>query len=34
MEKTILEQILFDEHQHWEAFKKKYGARAGVLETV
>mgnify|MGYP002422897838 FL=1 len=27
MEKNILKQILFDEHQHWEAFKKKYGAR-------
>ncbi|WP_176458960.1 transposase zinc-binding domain-containing protein [Caldifermentibacillus hisashii] len=22
-----MKQILFDEHQHWEAFKKKYGAR-------
>ncbi|WP_422674094.1 IS91 family transposase [Caldifermentibacillus hisashii] len=27
MEKNILKQILFDEHQHWEAFKKKYGTR-------
>jgi hypothetical protein len=34
MEKNILKQILFDEHQHWEAFKKKYGASAGVLKTV
>ncbi|UZH05460.1 transposase zinc-binding domain-containing protein [Heyndrickxia coagulans] len=22
-----MKQILFDEHQHWEDFKKKYGAR-------
>jgi len=27
MEKNILKRIFFDEHQHWEAFKKKYGDR-------
>ncbi|HLU23260.1 MAG TPA: transposase zinc-binding domain-containing protein, partial [Bacillaceae bacterium] len=27
MEKNILKRIFFDEHQHWEAFKNKYGER-------
>ncbi|MBB4075532.1 hypothetical protein GGR02_003369 [Anoxybacillus voinovskiensis] len=27
MEKNILREIFFDKHQHWEAFKKKHGAK-------
>ncbi|MFC0525905.1 hypothetical protein ACFFGV_20215 [Pontibacillus salicampi] len=27
METNILRRIFFDEHQHWEAFKNKYGGK-------
>ncbi|MCQ6307407.1 transposase zinc-binding domain-containing protein [Bacillus cereus] len=27
MEANILKRIFFDEHNHWERFKDKYGAR-------
>ncbi len=36
METNILRQIFFDKHQHWEAFKKKHGAkiRPSVIKEV
>jgi hypothetical protein len=27
MIKNIMKDILFDKHEHWETFKKKYGDR-------
>ena len=36
METNILKQIFFDQYHHWEAFKKKHGAkiRPNVIKEV